>query len=402
MKTLQVFNIYQQYGGEENVVRSLSDLMQGSDWRDVYFDSRDWAKEPSYQKVTQPLRTFWNPSSLKILEKAQHEHQADVWLLHNVLPVGSLGVFHLAARLGVPIIQYMHSYRPFSPGGAAWSGGQLLPGGLQGNFWPEVWLGTYRRSRMQTLFISMVLQAYFRLGAFKAVTTWLSQTHFQKAKFVEAGIAEQQIEVLRPPRPVRAAPQDWNDEGYLMFLGRLVPEKGLGFLLDQWERAENGEGPPLPPLVIAGGGPLEEEVVRRSAKLSRVRFVGQVDDLQRERLLSSCAGLVVPSEWWEVFGIVVLEAFEMEKPVLASRMGGLGEIVVPGVSGFLFDPGDVPGFHKAVRDLMELTSEQRRTMGRNGREWASEATDPERWTKSYAELVQRTVERKKQQRSLGV
>jgi glycosyltransferase involved in cell wall biosynthesis len=99
---------------------------------------------------------------------------------------------------------------------------------------------------------------------------------------------------------------------------------------------------------------------------------------------------------------VVLEAFEMEKPVLASRMGGLGEIVVPGVSGFLFDPGDVAGFHKAVRDLMELTSEQRRAMGRNGREWASEATEPERWAKSYAELAQRAVERKKQQRSLGV
>ena len=72
-------------------MRSLSDLMQGSDWRDVYFDSRDWAKERGYQKVTQPLLTFWNRSSLKIWEKTQHEYQADMGLLHNGLPVGSLG-----------------------------------------------------------------------------------------------------------------------------------------------------------------------------------------------------------------------------------------------------------------------------------------------------------------------
>lgn len=396
MKTLQVFNIYQQYGGEENVVRSLSRVMADREWRDVFFESREWANESVFGKLTQPLRTFWNGAALRTLEKAHLEHQADVWLLHNVLPVGSLGVFHLAARLGVPIIQYMHSYRPFSPGGTAWGGGRLLPDGLQRNFWPEIALGTYRGSRLQTLFFSLVLQVYFRRGAFKAVTTWLSQTHFQKGKFVEAGIAEQQIEVLRPPRPLSAAPEHWTDEGYLMFLGRLVPEKGIGFLLEQWERdAVDGDGPKLPPLVIAGGGPMESEVVRRVESLNRVRFVGQVDALERQRLLSSCSALVVPSEWWEVFGIVVLEAFEMEKPVLVSRTGGLGEIVADEVTGFHFEPSDAVSFRNAITRMMGLTLEQRRQMGQNGRQWVMEAMHPERWVTQYQALAQRTVERKR-------
>jgi glycosyltransferase involved in cell wall biosynthesis len=272
-----------------------------------------------------------------------------------------------------------------------------MEGGFQRRFWPEVMAGTYRGSRLQTLFISLVLHAYFKSGAVDAVTTWLSQTDFQKAKYVKAGIPVEKIEVLPPPRPAAPLPQRWEDEGYLLFLGRLVPEKGIGFLLDQWEKAEKEGDGSLPPLVIAGDGPLREEVERRAASVSRIRVVGEVKEGEKERLLSGCSGLVVPSEWWEVFGIVVLEAYEMEKPVLASRSGGLGEIVTPGVTGFQFEPCDGASFREAVARLMGLSIEQRRQMGREGRRWVSKHTDADQWTKSYSEIVQRTVVRKKSQ-----
>jgi len=109
MKTLQVFNIYQQYGGEENVVRTLSRLMEGADWRDVFFESRAWANESFLGKLSQPGRTFWNSAALRQMDDVQRDYEADVWLFHNVLPVGSLGLFHRARKLGVPVIQYLHN-----------------------------------------------------------------------------------------------------------------------------------------------------------------------------------------------------------------------------------------------------------------------------------------------------
>lgn len=68
MKTLQVFNIYQQYGGEENVVRSLSRLMAGKEWRDMFFESRAWANESFLGKLTQPARTLWNGEAVGQME----------------------------------------------------------------------------------------------------------------------------------------------------------------------------------------------------------------------------------------------------------------------------------------------------------------------------------------------
>jgi hypothetical protein len=81
--------------------------------------------------------------------------------------------------------------------------------------------------------MSLVLQSYFKTGAVNAVTMWLSQTAFQKAKYVQAGIPAERVEVMAPPREEAPDPVNWNDEGYLLFLGRLVPEKGIRFSLER-------------------------------------------------------------------------------------------------------------------------------------------------------------------------
>ncbi len=400
MKTLQIFNVYQQYGGEENIVRSLSALMQGPDWADLYFRSGDWAREPLLNKLTQPFRAFHSPAALRAVRAAHEAHQSDVWLLHNVLPVCSLGLYHLAAQLGVPVIKYVHNYRPFSPGGTAWHDGRILDQGFRGNVWPEIVAGTYRGSRWQTLFISLLLKAYFRTGAFEAVTSWLAPAEFQKTKFAAAGIDPERIEVMLPPRQLEPPPAEWRDEGYLLFLGRLVPEKGVLFLLDLWAEAERS-GRPMPELVIAGAGPLEAMVRERSAGLAGVRYAGLVGAEERRRLLGGCSAVVVPSLWWEVMGMVVFEAYEMEKPVLAARSGGLGEIVWHGQTGFQFEPGDAGDFQRALTALQTSHLSRRREMGRQGRLWLQTATDPAAWALRYARLVERTVERKRLQMEAG-
>ncbi len=395
MKTLQLFNVYQQYGGEENIVRSLSALMQGPHWEDLFFHSRDWSREPLLNQLTQPLRAFHNPAALRAARAAHERFQPDVWLLHNVLPVGSLGLYHLAARLGAPVIQYIHNYRPFSPGGTASHGGRILDHGLRGNFWPEIAAGTYRDSRLQTLFASLLLKAYFKTGAFNAVTTWLAPTAFQKARFIEAGVAPERLEVLLPPRELAAPPEVWREDGSLLFLGRLVPEKGVLFLLGQWEAAQHA-GTPMPELVIAGGGPLANEVRSRADALQHVRYAGHVEAAERRRLLSECTAVLVPSLWWEVMGMVVFEAYEMEKPVLAARIGGLGEIVFQGRTGFQFQPGDHADFMSALNALQSATPERRRAMGRAGRAWLQAETDPKAWRAHYLQVAMHTVGRQRQ------
>jgi glycosyltransferase involved in cell wall biosynthesis len=393
VRTLQIFNVYQQYGGEEALVRSLSAIMQGPAWKDLYFESADWAREPASAKVTQPLRAFWNRAAVHRLREAHLEHRPDVWLLHNVLPVGSLGIYREALRLGVPVIQYLHNYRPFSTNGVAWHNGAVMDKGLHRIFWPEIMAGSYRGSRLQTLLMAALLQTYFGAGLDRGVTTWLSQSHFQKEKYISAGVPSSTIEVLLPPRASAPAPTDWREDDYVLFLGRLVPEKGIAFLFDQWERAESSGEPTMPRLIVAGAGPMESYVRARAQTLTRVSYVGHVQAAQRRELIAGCKAVVVPSLCWEVLGLVVFEAYEMEKPVLASDIGGLGEIVFDGTTGFKFGANDAASFAQALSKLQQLGTPERRELGQRGRHWLAEATNVEKWKLAYSGLARRTIAR---------
>ena len=166
----------------------------------------------------------------------------------------------------------------------------------------------------------------------------------------------------------------------------MVPEKGIHFLLDQW--AAHSEWPQL---IIAGTGPLQAEVESRAANLPHVRYVGEVKGGAKTLFLAGCLATVVPSEWWEVLGLVVFESYAHDKPVIASRTGGLGEIVKDGVTGFQFTPSDAASFQHAMTRLLTTPASDRHLMGQRGRLWANEHTHPERWKQHYAAITRTAV-----------
>jgi glycogen(starch) synthase len=134
----------------------------------------------------------------------------------------------------------------------------------------------------------------------------------------------------------------------LLYLGRLEWEKGVHDLvaaLPAIRRAHPGTR-----LLVAGTGSCSDWLAERArvARVRRsVRLLGHVDDAVLRDLLATADAAVLPSRY-EPFGITALEAAAAGAPLVASRAGGLGEVVVDGVTGLSFDPGDVPGLAAAV------------------------------------------------------
>ena len=134
----------------------------------------------------------------------------------------------------------------------------------------------------------------------------------------------------------------------LLYLGRLEWEKGVHDLvaaLPAIRRAHPGTR-----LLVAGTGSCSDWLAERAraARVRRsVRLLGHVDDATLRELLASADAAVLPSRY-EPFGITALEAAAAGTPLVASRAGGLGEVVVDGLTGLSFDPGDVPGLAAAV------------------------------------------------------
>jgi glycosyltransferase involved in cell wall biosynthesis len=203
------------------------------------------------------------------------------------------------------------------------------------------------------------------------------------------GFDEEEFEIVH--YGVRAAdgvPRYAGSEPRLLCVGRLIPVKGHLVLLRAVAQAR-GRVPGLT-LDIAGHGPLEpalREYVRELGLGEVVRFLGFVSPVQRA--VEESAIVVVPS-LGEGFGMVALEAMERARPVIASAVGGLPEIVVDGETGIVVPPGDAGALAGAIAALAS-DLDRARALGQAGRTRALESFRQERCTSGIETLYLREL-----------
>jgi glycosyltransferase involved in cell wall biosynthesis len=159
-----------------------------------------------------------------------------------------------------------------------------------------------------------------------------------------------------------------SDRREIIFVGRLVSRKGVRYLLEAFQRVHRS----IPHrLVIIGGGPLRAELEAAAVELGiagRVKFTGLVSDDELNRYYRSCSFLVLPAVYdekgdTEGLGVVLLEAMSCGKPVIASGVGGITDIVADGENGLLVPPADAEALSRAIMALAK-NGRLRRAMGR--------------------------------------
>lgn len=165
-----------------------------------------------------------------------------------------------------------------------------------------------------------------------------------------------------PRRRVAAARERWSPDGapILLYFGRLEYEKGCQDLVAALPRIRRAH--PGTRLLVAGAGTAADllvDAVRTHRVRRSVEFLGHLPDSELAALLCAADAVVLPSRY-EPFGIVALEAAAAGAPLVASSAGGLGDIVVDGVSGVSFTPGDVPGLARAVGTVLADPAAARR------------------------------------------
>ena len=389
---LQVFNQYLEPGGEEVWVNEIS-RFSGSGFvvDDLRFQSSDWKRKDAPTRLIQARKVWDNPDSREKLRVEVGRCRPDVLLFHNLIPVGSLGLYDEAARLELPVVQYIHNFRPFSPSGTMWVGGRIHEGGLHGNPWPEVLGRAWESSFLKTLLVATYQSRLLRTGSLSVVRRWIAVSEFMRAKFIEAGVPEDRVVTLRHCWTRRGETAPEPESGHYLFLGRLVPEKGIDTMLEAWRLLERRLGSACPRLVIAGSGPEEARVQQAATRMKKVVPVGFVAGKPKEDLLRGCRALVAPSIWWEPLGLIVYEAYDHGRPVLASRSGGLTETVMPGVTGFLHAPGDATALADDVERMEVLGPHARAAMGAAGRDWLAANACPDQWLEGFTSILQAAI-----------
>jgi glycosyltransferase involved in cell wall biosynthesis len=167
------------------------------------------------------------------------------------------------------------------------------------------------------------------------------------------------VELLYNGVDVTKIPVSGRDKGYVLYCGRLAQGKGAETLLQAQEAAGCSW-----PVVIAGTGPLMD--VLKSQFTRNVRFVGQLSGETLSTTIAEASVVVVPSEWCENCPMSVLEAMAHGKAVVATRIGGIPELVNDHLTGLLFEPGNAEELRMHLERLMGDV-ELRAQMGAAGR-----------------------------------
>jgi glycosyltransferase involved in cell wall biosynthesis len=184
----------------------------------------------------------------------------------------------------------------------------------------------------------------------------------ERGKLVQAGLPSEKIFVK--PNFLVADPGVKQKIGeYVLFVGRLAPEKGVRTLLEAFALLQKEI-----PLHIVGDGPLRNEVEaqRGCPGLSRLSFHGWLPREQTLEFMRGARFLIFPSEWPETFGLAEIEAFACGVPVIASKLDPITEIVASGKTGLHFTPGDANDLAAKVEWALTHANETE-AMGRAAR-----------------------------------
>jgi glycosyltransferase involved in cell wall biosynthesis len=316
-----------KFGKQITLDRSSTERVYRFFPRNLYFTLDDH-KYPKF------IRLFWHfidafgwnaPGAVKHILQ---EERPDVVITHNLKGIG-LNTPRVIRDAQIPHIHVLHDLQLLYPSGLLLAGQEVLP------WWTRPAYKLYQ-------YLCRV-----RIGNPDIV---LSPSEYLRKAYLEAGFFSQtKVRVLRNPPPAQSAPRSAQRPVgplRLFFVGQLADHKGIEFLLEAYKHLDIDSR-----LLIVGDGPLRARVEKAVEQNKNIRYLGFMPPGELSKFFSVVDTVVVPSLCYENSPTVIYEALNAGLPVVASRIGGVGELIQEGVSGYLFTPGDQTDLLRALREL---------------------------------------------------
>jgi glycosyltransferase involved in cell wall biosynthesis len=346
VKVLLCHNYYQQPGGEDQVFADEGRLLEAHG-HDVlrYTLHNDALHDMSGAGAAR--KTVWNSQSAAEIGAIVRRESPAIVHFTNTFPLISPAAYYAARRGGAAVVQSLHNYRLLCPSAVFLRDGNVCEECLGRRFaWPGVVHACYHSSRAATGVVAALQTAHRVLGTWRrAVDRYIALTEFARQKFIAGGLPAERVSVKGNFVEPDPGPGEGRGD-FALFVGRLSPEKGLDTLLAAWQKLPGRK------LVVLGDGPLAPLVQTAAAANPDVQWLGRRSRAEVLEWLGRASCVIVPSLWYEMFGMVVIEAFARGTPVVAARRGALAELVEHERTGLHFAPGDPQELSRAAARLL--------------------------------------------------
>jgi glycosyltransferase involved in cell wall biosynthesis len=332
-------NHYQYAGGEDASVASDVELLREYGHRvtliEVYNDTiKTYSK---FDKLKLFGETAWNFRVYRQMRSQLQELRPDLVHVQNFFPLFSPSIHAAARSLNIPTVQHLHNFRLGCLNSYLFRDGKVCEACVGKNPWRGIGYGCYRDSPIASIAVwAMITFNRWRRTWEQDVDAFITPSHFAAQKLKEIGIPSDRLYVhpnVITLTETGTSPLRESDNPNFLFVGRLSAEKGLITLLQAWAELNMIDWQ----LKIIGDGSEKLNLQRfvEELGLKNVQFLGYLTSFQVTSAMHSATAIVVPSQWYETFGRVVVEAFSCSTPVLASDLGALSELIIPEHNGFL-------------------------------------------------------------------
>jgi len=352
MRVLVAHNAYHYRGGEDTVVDAEVDLLRRHGHLVLVY-RRDNAELEAMKPWEASLSALWSKRTVSDMNTLCADFRPDILHAHNTFPLISPSLYGAAKRHKVPVIQTLHNFRLVCPQAMLVRQGHSCLECIGHLPWRGVLHRCYRDSLAASTVVAAMVSLHRVRGTWSQdVSRYIVLNHLCREIFIQGGLPAEKLCIK--PNFVRSERfPDWHSRSGGLFIGRLSSEKGLDVLIRAMQRL------PRRSVTVYGQGPMQAQVKQAQGLI----YGGFQQAQMLTQRLHEASWLVMPSTGIESFGLVAIEAFACGTPVIASRQGGLLELVEHGKTGLLVTPGDAEELASAM-EYAETHPQQMRAMGR--------------------------------------
>lgn len=395
MKIIQANKFFYPKGGAERYYFNLIKLLESKGHKVIPFsmhDNKNFSSPYSKYFVShidfnQPghnfakiKRVLYSTEAKEKFEQLICSRRPDLIHIHNIYHQISPSILTVAKKHKIPVVMTLHDFKLVCPNYTLYSKNELCQKCkkyryyhclfrrcLKNKFWPSL-LAT------KEMYFHKMIRIYEN-----NVNLFLAPSKFIFNKILEFGIIKpNQITIL--PEFVFSGTAGESlqtfttstQKPYILYFGRLIKEKGISALIRSMKQIKDIE------LHIAGTGPDEQHFKNLTNKLglTNIKFLGFLNqDKLKQEILNSLF-IIHPSLVYETFGLSILENYNLSKPVIASNLGALPEIVKNQQTGLLFNAGDSNDLAGKINYLL-ANKNLINIMGNNAKRMVEQKYNPE-------------------------
>ncbi len=346
MRVLQLHTRYRIPAGEDSVVDNEADALRrgGHDVRRVMLEN----PSGTAAAIRDLARSLHNRRVAELVRAEISAFSPDIVHVHNTWFAMSSAAITTAAASGVPVVMTVHNYRLGCLSADLYRDGDVCTACVGRSPLRGVLHGCSRDSRALSAVQAIEVTATrSRRVLDRHVARIIAPSQFFADRLVDIGIRADRLVVkahfTADPGPRPAPPAASTD---IVYVGRLAPGKGVESLVRAWPMVERAGR-----LTIIGDGPLADELT--DVATHGVDIAGWMDRAAVRRQLLSARALVMPSEWYEPFGMVLIEAMSAQLPIIATTTAAARGIIGPGA--ILVPPRRPDALAAAISDLDDAT-----------------------------------------------